>query len=135
MHNFVVTHIMKRILDFSYLYLKWKGQMICSIFYVLLVVLVLLNINDLLLFKYNYIIILKEWLTSAPSSTKVSIRTAVWTVIWRHPAIRAPFRGLVAPCLFLKDIKPGISFSARVISLRPHSDNEISAAYSQFFIN
>ena len=32
--------------------------------------------------------------TSAPSATSVSISTAVCTVMWREPVIRAPFRGL-----------------------------------------
>jgi len=35
--------------------------------------------------------------TSAPSSTNVSMRTAVWIVMWSDPAIRAPFSGCDAP--------------------------------------
>lgn len=66
-------------------------------------------------------------LTSAPSSVKVSIRTAVWIVMWRQPAILAPFRGFLGPYRFLISIKPGISFSARIISLRPQSARLMSA--------
>lgn len=66
-------------------------------------------------------------LTSAPNSVKVSIRTAVWMVMCRHPAILAPFRGLLGPYRFLISIKPGISFSARMISLRPQSARLMSA--------
>src|SRR5258708_32257148 len=39
----------------------------------------------------------------------------------RQPAIRAPLSGLVGPYFFRSAIKPGISFSASSISLRPHS--------------
>lgn len=59
--------------------------------------------------------------TSAPSSSKVSMRTAVWTVMWRQPLMRAPFKGWEGPYLALVTINPGISFSASIISLRPHS--------------
>jgi hypothetical protein len=31
--------------------------------------------------------------TSAPSCTRVSMSTAVWMVMWRQPAIRAPASG------------------------------------------
>ena len=50
-----------------------------------------------------------------------------WIVIWRQPAILAPFSGFAAPNSFLNDINPGISFSAIVISFRPHSQRLISA--------
>ena len=65
--------------------------------------------------------------TSAPNSVKVSMRTAVWMVMWRQPAILAPFKGLVGPYRVLISIKPGISFSASLISLRPQSARLISA--------
>ena len=42
-----------------------------------------------------------DQVTSAPSSMRVSMRTAVCTVMCRQPAIRAPFRGLVGPYTFL----------------------------------
>ncbi len=35
--------------------------------------------------------------TSAPRSTRVSIRTAVWMVMCNEPAIRAPASGLSLP--------------------------------------
>ena len=35
--------------------------------------------------------------TSAPSATRVSIRTAVWMVMCREPAIFAPASGLLSP--------------------------------------
>ena len=64
---------------------------------------------------------------SAPNSISVSIRHAVWIVMCRHPAILAPFNGLAAPYFLRRYISPGISFSARVSSLRPKSAREISA--------
>ena len=68
-----------------------------------------------------------DQVTSAPSSRRVSIRTAVWTVMCRQPAILAPRRGLLGPYFCLRYIRPGISFSARVSSLRPQSAREMSA--------
>lgn len=68
-----------------------------------------------------------ELLTSAPNSVNVSINTAVWIVMCRQPAIRAPLNGFDWPNFLRHAIKPGISFSAKMISLRPHSANEISA--------
>src|SRR5262249_13578638 len=44
----------------------------------------------------------------------------------RQPAIRAPFRGFVAPYFLRRAISPGISFSASSISLRPHSARDRS---------
>ena len=66
--------------------------------------------------------------TSAPSSSKVSIRTAVCTVMCRQPAILAPLSGLVKPYLCLIVISPGISASARSISLRPKAAKSRLAA-------
>lgn len=51
--------------------------------------------------------------------------------ICKQPAIRAPFNGFDVPYFLRHAIKPGISFSAKIISLRPHSANEISAAKNQ----
>jgi hypothetical protein len=65
--------------------------------------------------------------TSAPRETRVSIRTAVWTVMCREPVIRAPLRGCEAPNSSRIAIRPGISCSARVISLRPNSARPMSA--------
>lgn len=66
-------------------------------------------------------------LTSAPSSIRVSMRTAVWMVICKQPAILDPFKGFDCPYCFLRLMSPGISFSASSISLRPHSAREMSA--------
>ena len=57
--------------------------------------------------------------TSAPSATRVSISTAVWTVMCREPAIRAPASGLVSPNCSRMAIRPGISCSARRDLLAP----------------
>ena len=64
--------------------------------------------------------------TSAPISTSVSIKTAVWIVMCRHPAILAPFKGFVSLYCFLNDISPGISASANVISFLPQSARSMS---------
>ena len=51
--------------------------------------------------------------TSAPSAVSVSIRTAVCTVMWSDPAMRAPASGLASPYWVRKAMRPGISCSAR----------------------
>src|SRR5262249_13175486 len=61
---------------------------------------------------------LDHW-TSAPRAVSVSMRTAVWTVMWRQPAILAPFSGFDLPYFSRRAIRPGVSTSARSISLRP----------------
>ena len=63
---------------------------------------------------------------SAPNSCKVSIRTAVWMVIWRLPLILAPLNGFESLYSFLISINPGISTSASSISRRPQSAKLIS---------
>src|SRR4029453_8837778 len=65
--------------------------------------------------------------TSAPRATKVSINTAVCTVMCSDPAILAPASGLESPYCARMAISPGISCSARVISLRPNSARVRSA--------
>ncbi len=55
--------------------------------------------------------------------------TAVWMVMCRHPAMRAPFSGFCAPYSSRRAISPGISVSAISISLRPHSARERSATW------
>ena len=65
--------------------------------------------------------------TSAPSSISVSISTAVWIVMCRQPAMRAPVSGLDWPYFLRRAIRPGISFSASMISLRPSSASDRSA--------
>ena len=50
--------------------------------------------------------------TSAPSALSVSISTAVWMVMCRQPAIRAPASGFDWPYFRRRAIRPGISCSA-----------------------
>ncbi len=59
--------------------------------------------------------------TSAPRATSVSISTAVWMVMCSEPMMRWPVRGCCAAYSSRTAIRPGISCSARRISLRPHS--------------
>ncbi len=65
--------------------------------------------------------------TWAPSSTRVSIRTAVCTVMCSDPVTRAPSRGLWSRYSWRSDMSPGISTSARSISRRPKSARPMSA--------
>src|SRR5437764_12593423 len=53
--------------------------------------------------------------------------TAVWIVIWIEPAMRAPANGWLSPNSARRAIRPGISSSARRISLRPKSARSMSA--------
>src|SRR5580692_3487809 len=64
--------------------------------------------------------------TSAPRWMSVSMSTAVCTVMWRHPAMRAPASGFAAPYSARKAMSPGISLSAILISFCPHSASEMS---------
>ncbi len=64
--------------------------------------------------------------TCAPSSTRVSMRTAVCTVMCSEPVIRAPVSGLLVPYSRRMAMRPGISCSARRISLRPNSASDRS---------
>ena len=68
----------------------------------------------------------EDQVTSAPRAVRVSIKTAVWMVMCKHPAIRAPLRGLEAEYFCLMYMRPGISCSAISISLRPKAAREIS---------
>ena len=65
--------------------------------------------------------------TSAPSAVSVSMRTAVWMVMWSDPVMRAPESGLESPYSSRIAIRPGISCSARRISSRPNSARDRSA--------
>jgi hypothetical protein len=65
--------------------------------------------------------------TSAPRETSVSISTAVWMVMCSEPVTRTPASGFSAAYLLRIDIRPGISCSAMVISLRPQSASDMSA--------
>ncbi len=64
--------------------------------------------------------------TSAPSAVSVSMSTAVSMVMWRQPAMRAPLSGCRALNSARIAMRPGISFSAMRIALRPHSAREMS---------
>src|SRR3569623_376970 len=59
--------------------------------------------------------------TAAPSGTSVAMSTAVSIGMWRQPATRAPVSGAVSLYSARSDIRPGISFSAMRIFLRPSS--------------
>ena len=65
--------------------------------------------------------------TSAPSSTSVSISTAVWIVMCSEPEMRAPASGLDGPNSARSARRPGISCSASRISLRPNGARDRSA--------
>ncbi len=56
---------------------------------------------------------------SAPSAVSVSMSTAVWIVMWIEPTMRAPARGWESPKRSRIAIRPGISCSASLISVRP----------------
>ncbi|COV81283.1 Uncharacterised protein [Mycobacterium tuberculosis] len=58
---------------------------------------------------------------------RVSINTAVCTVMCSEPEIRAPFRGCTSAYSRRSDIRPGISCSAIRSSLRPKSASDRSA--------
>src|SRR5438067_5228437 len=65
--------------------------------------------------------------TCAPRAVSVSISTAVWIVMCSDPVMRAPASGCWDAYSSRVAIRPGISCSARVISLRPKSARERSA--------
>src|SRR5438874_9138059 len=65
--------------------------------------------------------------TSAPSACSVSISTAVWIVMCKLPAMRAPRSGASGANSSRIAISPGISVSAMAISLRPQSARSRSA--------
>src|SRR6266540_54160 len=65
--------------------------------------------------------------TSAPSALSVSISTAVWIVMCKEPAMRAPRSGCCGANSSRIAIRPGISVSAIAISLRPHAARSRSA--------
>ena len=57
--------------------------------------------------------------TCAPKSTRVSISTAVCTVMCSDPVMRAPASGRASMCCARRAISPGISVSASSIWSRP----------------
>ncbi|MOA10167.1 hypothetical protein D3C78_1300440 [compost metagenome] len=65
--------------------------------------------------------------TCAPRACRVSISTAVWMVMCSEPVMRAPLSGWAAANSSRIAIRPGISVSAILISLRPQLAREISA--------
>src|SRR5262245_31646277 len=65
--------------------------------------------------------------TWAPSATRVSISTAVCTVMCSEPVIRAPRSGWAWANSRRIAIRPGISCSASWISLRPNAASDKSA--------
>src|SRR5712692_9452929 len=65
--------------------------------------------------------------TRAPRATSVSMSTAVCTVMCSDPVMRAPARGWAAAYSRRTAIRPGISCSARWISLRPNAARDRSA--------
>ena len=72
----------------------------------------------------------EDQVTSAPRAVRVSIKTAVWMVMCKHPAMRAPLRGFEAAYFCLMYMRPGISCSAISISLRPKAARETSTNVS-----
>mmetsp|Transcript_133896 Transcript_133896/g.218017 ORF Transcript_133896/g.218017 Transcript_133896/m.218017 type:complete len:204 (+) Transcript_133896:363-974(+) len=64
--------------------------------------------------------------TAAPRSARVSMSTPVWIVMCNEPEIRTPANGFLAPNSLRQFIRPGISCSARVSSLRPNSASPMS---------
>ena len=72
--------------------------------------------------------------TSAPSAISVSISTAVCTVMWSEPMILAPLSGCSAPNSSRMAMRPGISCSASLISLRPNSASEMSATLKSWVV-
>ena len=65
--------------------------------------------------------------TRAPSAVRVSMSTAVCTVMCRDPVTRAPANGWEAANSARMAMRPGISCSASSISLRPKAASERSA--------
>ena len=64
--------------------------------------------------------------TDAPSSTSVSMSTAVSMVMCNEPETRTPLSGFCGPYLARMAMRPGISCSATDISRRPKSASEMS---------
>merc|ERR1719462_454079 len=64
--------------------------------------------------------------TFAPSAAKVSISTPVWMVMCKEPLMFKPLKGWAGPYSVRAAIKPGISCSANVSSLRPNSAKPMS---------
>src|SRR4051794_1670508 len=65
--------------------------------------------------------------TCAPSAVRVSMSTAVCTVMCNEPVMRAPFSGWASANSARNAMSPGISCSASSISLRPNAARDRSA--------
>merc|ERR1719321_1366412 len=64
--------------------------------------------------------------TLAPKAAKVSISTPVWIVMWSEPLMFMPLKGWLGPNSLRAAMRPGISCSANVSSLRPNSASPMS---------
>mmetsp|Transcript_44236 Transcript_44236/g.105331 ORF Transcript_44236/g.105331 Transcript_44236/m.105331 type:complete len:258 (+) Transcript_44236:586-1359(+) len=64
--------------------------------------------------------------TLAPSALSVSMSTPVWMVMCKEPLMFKPLNGCPGPYSFLAAMRPGISCSAKVSSLRPNSARPMS---------
>jgi hypothetical protein len=78
--------------------------------------------SSLILSREN---VTRTQVTSA-RAIKVSIKTAVWIVMCKHPAMREPASGCSSLYSERSAIKPGISASASSISFLPQAAREIS---------
>merc|ERR1719191_2035600 len=67
--------------------------------------------------------------TFAPRAAIVSMRTPVWIVMWREPQMFRPANGCEGPNSARQAIRPGISCSTSVSSLRPNSANPMSFTF------
>merc|ERR550537_1263396 len=67
--------------------------------------------------------------TVAPKHAKVSMSTPVWMVMWSEPLMSMPLKGLLGPNSFRAAMRPGISCSASVSSLRPNSAKPMSLTF------
>merc|ERR1719198_1522080 len=67
--------------------------------------------------------------TLAPKHAKVSISTPVWIVMCNDPLMLSPLNGCAGPNSARAAIRPGISCSARVNSLRPNSAKPMSFTF------
>merc|ERR1719382_827048 len=64
--------------------------------------------------------------TFAPKAWRVSMSTPVWMVMCNEPLMFRPLNGCAGPYSLRAAIKPGISCSAKVSSLRPNSTRPMS---------
>merc|ERR1719420_493727 len=72
--------------------------------------------------------------TFAPKAANVSMRTPVWIVMCNEPLILRPLKGWLGPNSVLAAMRPGISCSASVNSLRPNSAKPMSFTFDSAMI-